>query len=201
MLEPGNFYHIYNHANGFENIFVEDENYSFFLRKLIEHIMPVADILGFCFMPNHFHLAIKIKHEEEIIKLIPSEETGETISYDSIQRLVSKRFANLFSSYTQSFNKVYHRKGSLFRKNFKSKAIENQVQLLNTILYIHLNPVKHGFTRNHTDWPWTSYTYFFKMENAEILNTSVIENLIENENIFRKMHIDRQQEILKMMEE
>lgn len=201
MLEPGNFYHIYNHANGFENIFVEDENYSFFLRKLIEHIMPVADILGFCFMPNHFHLAIKIKHEEEIIKLIPSEETGETISYDSIQRLVSKRFANLFSSYTQSFNKVYHRKGSLFRKNFKSKAIENQVQLLNTILYIHLNPVKHGFTRNHTAWPWTSYNYFFKMENAEFLNTSVIENLIENENIFRKMHIDRQQEILKMMEE
>lgn len=201
MLEPGNFYHIYNHANGFENIFVEDENYSFFLRKLIEHIMPVADILGFCFMPNHFHLAIKIKHEEEIIKLIPSEETGETISYDSIQRLVSKRFANLFSSYTQSFNKVYHRKGSLFRKNFKSKAIENQVQLLNTILYIHLNPVKHGFTRNHTDWPWTSYNYFFKMENAKFLNTSVIENLIENESIYRKLHIDRQQEILKMMEE
>ncbi|MCC7299015.1 MAG: hypothetical protein IT244_11835 [Bacteroidia bacterium] len=152
-------------------------------------------------MPNHFHLAIKIKHEEEIIKLIPSEETGETISYDSIQRLVSKRFANLFSSYTQSFNKVYHRKGSLFRKNFKSKAIENQVQLLNTILYIHLNPVKHGFTRNHADWPWTSYNYFFKMENAEFLNTSVIENLIENESIYRKMHIDRQQEILKMKEE
>jgi putative transposase len=46
MLSPGNIYHIYNRANGFENLFREEKNYYFFLGKLKEHVSPIADIFA-----------------------------------------------------------------------------------------------------------------------------------------------------------
>ena len=65
-LKPSKYYHIYNHANGFENIFISDENYRFFLVKFNLYISHIADTLAYCLMPNHFHLLIKIKNEEEL---------------------------------------------------------------------------------------------------------------------------------------
>jgi putative transposase len=66
LLETGGIYHIYNHAVGWDNIFLEEENYRFFLRKLVSRISPFAEILAYCLMPNHFHLVIRIKDKKEL---------------------------------------------------------------------------------------------------------------------------------------
>jgi REP element-mobilizing transposase RayT len=73
---------------------------------------------------------------------------------------LSKQFANFFSSYTQSFNKVYKRRGSLFIKNFKRKKVEDDTYFRNLIFYIQLNPIHHGFTSKALEWSWTSYLDF-----------------------------------------
>lgn len=73
---------------------------------------------------------------------------------------LSKQFANFFSSYTQSFNKVYQRRGSLFIKNFKRVKVTNDTYFRNLVFYIHLNPIHHGFTTKELEWPWTSYLDF-----------------------------------------
>jgi len=65
-LEPEAFYHIYNRANGNENIFFKDENYLFFLKKYKEYISPICNTYCYCLMPNHFHFLIEIKNEEEL---------------------------------------------------------------------------------------------------------------------------------------
>ena len=54
-------YHIYNHANGDDNIFREQDNYRFFLEKYVKYINPVADTFAYCLMRNHFHLMVRIK--------------------------------------------------------------------------------------------------------------------------------------------
>lgn len=61
-LLPDTSFHIYNHANGFENIFREAENYRFFLEKYQLHITPIAETYAYCLMPNHFHLVIRIRN-------------------------------------------------------------------------------------------------------------------------------------------
>ena len=66
MPKPYKYYHIYNHTNGFGNIFKSDENYRFFLEKHKLYISPVAGTFAYCLIPNHFHLLIKIKSEEEL---------------------------------------------------------------------------------------------------------------------------------------
>lgn len=82
---------------------------------------------------------------------------GKVISDIEIEKYLSKQFANLFSSYTQSFNKVNHRKGSLFIKNFKRELISDKSYFLNAIVYTHRNPIHHRFRKKYENWEYSSY--------------------------------------------
>ncbi|MAX79395.1 MAG: hypothetical protein CL843_04365 [Crocinitomicaceae bacterium] len=42
QLEPEGMYHIYNRANGHEQLFLHAENYRFFLEKYQHYISPIA---------------------------------------------------------------------------------------------------------------------------------------------------------------
>jgi len=57
-FETGNLYHIYNQGNNRQKIFFSRENYLFFLNKIKTHILPHADIVAWCLLPNHFHLMV-----------------------------------------------------------------------------------------------------------------------------------------------
>src|SRR5690554_2256509 len=184
MLTFDTYYHIYNHANGNENLFREEKNYSFFLQKYELHINPIAETIAWCLMPNHFHLLVKIKSEEEINSTFPKFRTLE--KFDDKTNFLSKQFANFFSSYTQSFNKVYGRRGSLFLKNFKRKEILDENYLRNLILYIHLNPLKHGFTNDILDWKWNSYQSF------PVVHKEMFRMLFADEENYEYMHRGKQ---------
>ena len=166
-LEFGCYYHIYNHANGEDLLFREEKNYTFFLEKYHQHMDPVVETVAWCLMPNHFHLLVRIKNEEEIARTFLKHrsflkfETLEKLEkFDDQSKFISKQFSNFFSCYTQAFNKVYHRRGSLFLKNFKRKEITDDNYFRNLILYIHNNPVHHGFAIDFEKYPWTSYHSF-----------------------------------------
>lgn len=58
-LEPEKHYHIFNRAVGDELLFREDIDYTYFLNKIERFILPVADLISYCLIPNHFHLFIK----------------------------------------------------------------------------------------------------------------------------------------------
>jgi len=154
MLLPDAYYHIYNHGNGKDDIFLESENYRWFLQQYSVYIEPVASTLAFCLMPNHFHFLVKFHSSNRLLQTFPKFETLEKLENAS---LLSKQFSHLFSSYTQGFNKKYNRKGSLFLKNFKRRNINSDQYLSLLIAYIHTNPVSHGFTSQPGDWKWSSY--------------------------------------------
>jgi len=46
-LVPDASFHIYNYANGFENVFREVENYRLFLQTYQLHIAPIAETYAF----------------------------------------------------------------------------------------------------------------------------------------------------------
>jgi REP element-mobilizing transposase RayT len=167
-LVPDTCFHIFNHANGFENVFKEAENYRFFLEKYQLHISPIAETYAYCLMPNHFHLVVRIRKREVIETLIRNKNNSlevtsskvlnfERVTDNEIEKFLSKQFANLFSSYTQSFNKVYQRMGSLFIKNFKREPITDKTHFLNAIVYTHRNPIHHGFCKGFDEWTYSSY--------------------------------------------
>lgn len=174
---PGEYYHIYNHANGTENLFVEERNYFFFLDKISMHIIPVANLHAYCLMPNHFHLLISIKEIKEI-KLLESFRTFQKLPEEKLlpilEKKISKSFSNLFSSYTQSFNKLYHRMGSLFIPNMKVKLIRGDSSLCKIVHYIHINPVHHGFVKEITGWKFTSYNSYLSNGETRLSKKEVL---------------------------
>lgn len=89
-------------------------------------------------------------------------ENGNKEIDEYIEKWISKQFANLFSSYTQAFNKQTGRMGSLFIKNFKRKPINDEKYLKNLIRYIHLNPVEAGICNSPSQWKYSSYNEIVK---------------------------------------
>lgn len=196
-LQPDTSYHIYNHANGFENVFREPENYRYFMEKYQLYISPIAETYAWCLMPNHFHFVVRIRKRETIEKLLLNNSTipkvqnfgkGEVIINDSeIEKYLSKQFANLFSCYTQSFNKLYKRMGSLFIKNFKRQPIENKQHFLNIVVYTHRNPIHHGFSKGFNEWSYSSYQDIINGECA-IIQVDKLLKIIGGINSFIKLH-------------
>ncbi len=164
-MEPGKLYHVYTHANGFENLFRSDENYRYFLKRCDHFIPTVADTLAWCLMPNHIHFLVRIKTEAELRdvyvlkhpeKELPDDE--QTLQgFKTLEEFTIRQFGHLFNSYTQAFNKMYKRMGSLFIHSFKRKEITSDSYLTNIIFYIHTNAIRHGFVKEITDWPWCSF--------------------------------------------
>lgn len=195
MLEPSKYYHIYNHANGSENLFRNDGNYHFFLKKYSFYISPIADTYAWCLMPNHFHLLVKIKEESELQLLYDKinqaknpQGLASPIARQNLGGLISQQFSNLFNSYTKSYNKVYKRRGSLFIPNFKRKGINSGNYLLNVIRYIHRNPIHHGFCKKPDDWAFTSYHSILN-ENPAFKTRNEIIGLFDSKENFIASHL------------
>lgn len=165
MFEQSGTYHICNCANGSENLFREDRNYRYFIEKYIHYTRPVAETYAYCLMPNHFHALVTIRPAAHAIKNVPPE----TISrYKAYEYFVSKQVSNLFSAYTQAVNKVYQRRGSLFRPNMKKKKVESDRYFTQLIMYIHHNPVNHGFVNDAWDWPHSSIHHFINKKGLAL---------------------------------
>lgn len=169
-LEKGYFYHIYNRGNNKEDLFPADENCSYFLSLISKYLLPISQIYAYCLLKNHFHFLIQIKDENEIDN----------------QKL-HQPFSNLFNAYTKAINKRYGREGSLFKERFKRELIKDEKQLINTILYIHLNPIKHEFTNDFKNYKHSSFQSLI-LEKPTKLEREFVINLFENKENFIASH-------------
>ena len=157
-LAPETFYHIHNRGNNRENLFREPRNYASFLDRYVKHVSPVADTFAYCLMPNHFHILLRIKPEEEW----PDAKSP------------SRRLANLFSGYAKAVNVAYDRTGSLFQKPFGRVPITSPEQLEHVVCYIHRNPQHHGFVTDFRHYPHSSYHAFFRRSSSRLCREEVI---------------------------
>ena len=158
-------YHVWTHANGDDNLFGEDQNYTYFLEKYSYHIEPVAETYAYCLMPNHLHLMVRVRGEDEIRKSLKGKDlTG----FQNLSGLVSKQFSNLFNAYSKAYNKLYDRRGSLFERQFKRKLIDSDNYFGTLIAYIHNNPVHHGFTVSPGEWPYSSWHAYLQKKVTKI---------------------------------
>jgi putative transposase len=184
-FEPEKYYHVYNHGNGNDNIFRNDDNYYYFLRKYGEYLSPILDTYAYCLMPNHFHFLVRIKSEEELLKTVKRQPpqglealagVGKPTEVNNINlsKIVSQHFSNFLNGYTQAFNKQYERKGSLFLDNIRRKTVETEYYFTQLIFYIHNNPVHHGFTKDLADWKFSSYWAFLLNKETKLQKEQVL---------------------------
>jgi len=99
--------------------FLRDKNKS--LRDIFreEREKSLVSILGYCLMPNHFHL----------------------ILYEHTEGGISKFMNKLLTAYSMYFNIKYKRSGPLFTRPFRSEHVNNESQYMYIFSYVHLNPI------------------------------------------------------------
>ncbi len=140
-MYPGGYFHIYNRGNNKERLFLNNYDYSFFLKKYWKYLSDSIDTFAFCLLSNHFHFLVRVREFD-----------------DSVEK-ASEQFRRFFISYAQTINLKYNRSGSLFRKNFNRLPVETDSHFLNLIAYIHLNPLHHRITSDFTKYQWSSYAH------------------------------------------
>jgi putative transposase len=187
-LLPSNSYHLFNRAVGNEKLFKSDDNYRYFLSKMAQHILPVADIFTYSLLPNHFHLVVRIKDEKNIIEYfeLKKKKSFNPINF-SLPDFVMEQFSNWLNGYTKAFNKMYIRKGALFIDYLKRSIVEKENDFTSFIFYVHKNAVHHGICKKIGEWKFDGYQSLLSEKSTLLLRDEVLEWFGSKE-LFIKFH-------------
>jgi len=203
IFEKNKLYHIYNQGNNRTKIFYEDRNYDYFLYKLKVYVLPYADILAWCLMPNHFHLMILVNEVELFYEKKTKRPLSNSLALKS--NLLKKRTLNesigiLLRSYTRSINAEHEFTGSLFRQTSKANAInsfkglqpnfwKSKIAIFNMLPenqypqicfnYIHHNPVKAGLVSKDIDWEFSSARDYSNLRSNGIVKKELARTYVD----------------------
>ncbi len=198
QLQPGRFYHIYNRGINGETIFKQEKNYQYFLSKYSLYVSPVVETYSYCLLKNHFHLLIRIKDQDILNRFysdhFPLSNKIKSEGLHTADFVVSKQFARLFSSYTQSLNKSVNRTGSLIETPFKRIEVKSNAHLSKLMWYIHHNPQKHGFIKDFKDYPHSSYQSHLLNKPTRLQRTEVL-NWFGGADDYQQFHLSQQTDL------
>jgi len=191
----GQIYHVFNRGNNSQTVFFNRENYLFFLEKLRKYVLPHAEILAWCLMPNHFHLMISVSCVEVEI----SEQVTQSHLLTKTRSL-NDSISIILRSYTRAIQKQEHTTGSLFQNRTKALCLTEpqgissayfnthfgmmgnldlpETNYLNVCFdYIHLNPVNGGLVKNPEDWEFSSYRDYYCRRKGKLINRKLAKEL------------------------
>ena len=169
-FQPESIYHVYNQGNDRQPIFLSEDDYQTFLNYSIKLVLPVADMIAYSLMPNHFHF-----------QLSASNKCFETIKQGALTLdPLTNALRKLLSGYTRVFNARYGRSGNLFRQKTKAKCLTDEDSFASSsssfdycstcFYYIHSNAVVAGLVLRPEDWKWSSYAEYAGLVQNAICN-------------------------------
>lgn len=190
-LKEDSVYHIFNRGVEKRDIFLDDQDFRVFLFYLYIYITPVKQVLikypdfplrlqgknlsdeikllGYCLMPNHFHLLIEQKTKNGIPNFMKQAING----------------------YTIYFNQKYKRVGSLMQGRYKAVSIDSDNLLIHVLRYIHLNPVSIGLTKELDQYKWSSYLDYLDKPNELVCSKKLLSSYFKGKQDFENFHKDQ----------
>lgn len=170
-FEDGAYYHVFNRGVNKRPIFLDEWDFSYFLKILQRYLDPHIDekssqglpykkynddieLLCYCLMKNHIHLLIRQKSDG-----------------DSIARFMR----SISTTYVMYFNKKYQRVGPLFQSVYKASRISDDSYLQHITRYIHMNP------KDYLSYRWSSLPTYIGTTSLSWLNPKPIILLFEGE--------------------
>ncbi|TRZ94081.1 hypothetical protein D4R78_06975 [bacterium] len=92
-------------------------------------------LYGYCLMPNHIHLIIKVRLGEDLQKIMQG----------------------LNQTYAIWFNEKYNKVGHLWQGRYKDMLVQKDKYLLDCITYVESNPVRANLVKSPVAYRWCSW--------------------------------------------
>src|SRR6478735_1389213 len=131
-------YHVLNRGNKKAKLFHQRADYEQFLaliRRAQERIE--VPILAACVMPNHFHLVVRPRHDEDLS--------------------LWTRWA--FTTHVRWHHAKYATTGRLWQGRFKAFLIQQDHHLLTVMRYVERNALRAQLVERAEDWNWGSLAW------------------------------------------
>ncbi len=118
--------------------FKNDSNCEMLLATMREaKVWHPFSMIGYCIMPDHFHLMVDLADGTNISSLMQSIKRNFTLEYKKANAVAGNlRF---------------------WQKGFYDHIIRDQKDWNGHLDYIHLNAVRHGYARTPEDWRWSTF--------------------------------------------
>jgi REP element-mobilizing transposase RayT len=183
-LHLNEIYHVYNRGINRQKIFLEEENYSYFLHKVRKYLVPYCDFMAYVLMPNHFHFLIranKLTNKKfRRLDLLPPRKPRRK----PIVRMTYFQYGlqQLLSGYAKGINQQFHRTGSLFQQNTRLKQTSSEFfthdYSLKCFVYIHNNPCMSGLVKSPEEYVHSSYQEYLGGRSEPICNLQLTKELL-----------------------
>jgi putative transposase len=137
-IAPGGYvYHVLNRAHGRKKLFHKPADYRAFLKTLAraKQIVPV-EVLGFCLMPDHWHLVVRTRREGDLSRFMLRVMTAHVRRHAARLRNQPDR--------------------QLYQGRFKNFPVAKDRHLPLLLRYIESNAQRAKLVRAPQAWPWSS---------------------------------------------
>ena len=130
-------YHVLNRGNGRMQLFHNERDYDAFERVLSEGLGRYSvDMLTYCLMPNHWHLVVCPRTDEEL---------GRLMGWVGV-------------THVRRHQEHYHRRGAghLYQGRYKSFPLAEDYFLV-LCRYVEANPVRAKLVERAEEWKWCGF--------------------------------------------
>ena len=131
-------FHVFNRGNARETIFFDDADYEAFEKVLADTMEQVSmRVLGYCLMPNHWHLVLWPVHDGDLARFVQRLTTTHVRRWHRDRQSVGG--------------------GYVYQGNYKSFPIQRDDHLLTVLRYVVCNPVRSGLVTRAAQWRFSSF--------------------------------------------
>jgi putative transposase len=131
----GMIYHALNRGNRRETVFHKPADYDAFVQTIAEarQRLPV-DLLGYCVLPNHFHLVLR------------THEAGD----------LGRWMQWLLTAHVRRYHRHYGTTGHIWQGRFKAFPVQDDDHLATVLRYVERNPLRAELVSRAEYWKWSS---------------------------------------------
>jgi putative transposase len=128
-------YHVLNRGNGRAEVFHDASDYEAFLELIAAATarLPMR-VLGWCLMPNHFHLVVRPHHDGDL----------------------SRWMQWLMTSHVRRYRRRHGSSGHVWQGRFKAFPCQDDGHLLTVLRYVERNALRAGLVGRAEDWRFGS---------------------------------------------
>jgi putative transposase len=128
-------YHVLNRGNARAEVFHKEADYAAFVGLFEPACARLRmRIVGYCLMPNHFHLVLWPHGDGDL---------GRWMQW-------------LMTAHVRRYHRHYRSSGHVWQGRFKAFPIQQDEHFLTVLRYAERNPLRARLVKRAEDWTWSS---------------------------------------------